>query len=83
MAELEKHPTLMEQLKLLTEEVNSITDAVVFVPRSGELMKVIKILGEYPIRYGIHSDHDTQTKQYFACLLQSGLPLLGGVTNIW
>jgi hypothetical protein len=58
-SELEKYPVLMEQLKLLAEEVKDVSNAVVFVPESGELMKFIKILGAYPIQYGIHSDNDT------------------------
>lgn len=56
--ELESHQTLTEQLELLSEQVNDIGNAVVFVPLSGQLMKFIKVLGTYPIEYGIHSDSE-------------------------
>lgn len=57
-SELEKHQSLNEQLKLLSEEVKDVSNAIVFVPRAGELMKFIKVLGTYPIQYGIHSDNE-------------------------
>jgi hypothetical protein len=57
-SELDKYDTLTDQLKLLSEQVNDIANAIVFVPRSGVLMQFIKVLGAYPIQYGIHSDNE-------------------------
>lgn len=54
--ELEKHPELSDHLKLLSQEVNEVGPANIYIPKGGYLMQVIKLLGSYGVVYGIHGD---------------------------
>jgi hypothetical protein len=56
--ELEKADSLPEQLRILGSEVQEIESAFIFVRKAGNLMQVIKLLGSYPILYGVQSDNE-------------------------